>query len=167
MYLRGDFQSNAAATQALRQLRAKGFDSSAIDVFSDEPVEFPRGVLDRPSRMSFTVVSGAVTACLLAIGFVHFTQYNYPLFTGGMPLFSFWATGVVFYELTMLGAILTTLLCFLWESGLLRRKHGPVPDIEPGVICIRLRCRQEQAEEARRCMERGGADNVARMAEAS
>lgn len=167
MYLRGDFLDKAPAFQALRQLKINGYPAAGIDVFSDEPVEFPRDALHRSSHMSLTVVIGATTACLLAIGFVFFTQHNYPLVTGGMPLFSFWATGVVFYELTMLGAILTTLICFLWESGLLRRNRRPVPTIEPGVICIRVHCRPDQAEETRRFLERAGAANVARMPEAA
>ena len=165
MFLRGDFEKKASVIQALRQLRANGFAESEIDVFSDEPVEFPSGVLDRGSRMSLTVVTGAITLCLLAIGFVYFTQHNYPLITGGMPLFSFWATGVIFYELTMLGAIVTTLICFLLESGLLRRDRRPVPAIEPGVICIRVQCRPDQADETRRVLERAGANIIARMVE--
>jgi hypothetical protein len=115
--------------------------------------------------MSLTVVTGAITTCLLVVGFVYFTQHNYPLVTGGMPLFSFWATGVIFYELTMLGAILTTLICFLWESGLLRRARRPVPEIDAGMICIRVHCRPEQIDEVRRSFERAGATNVARMPE--
>ena len=167
VYLRGDFLDRTPAVQALRQLKASGFTPAEIDVFSDEPVEFPRDVLHRPSHMSFTVVTGAITVCLLAIGFVYFTQHNYPLVTGGMPLFSFWATGVIFYELTMLGAILTTLICFLWESGLLRRNQRPVPEIDPGVICIRVHCRPEQADEVRRSFDRAGATNVARLPESA
>lgn len=165
MYLRGDFEKKASVIQALRQLKAVGFTAREIDIFSEEPVEFPRGLLNRRSRMSFTVVTGAVTLCLLAIGFVYFTQHNYPLITGGMPLFSFWATGVIFYELTMLGGILTTLICFLWESGLLRRDRRPVPAIDPGLICVRIQCSLDQADEARRILERTGANIVSRIAE--
>lgn len=165
MYLRGDFLDKTPVIQALRQLSSSGFAAGDIDVFSDEPVEFPKSALHRSSHMSLTVVIGAITVGLLVIGFVYFTQHNYPLVTGGMPLFSFWATGVIFYELTMLGAILTTLICFLWESGLLRRNRRPVPEIDPGMICIRVHCRPEQADEVRRSFERAGATNVARMAE--
>ena len=121
MFFAGDFHHRESAVRALLDLKANGFTPSDIDVFSDEPIEFPRDVLDRPSRMSLVVVMGAIISCLLIIGFVYFTQYNYPIITGGMPIFSFWATGVVFYELTMFGAILTTFFWFLRESGLLRR----------------------------------------------
>jgi|KBSMisStaDraftv2_1062788.scaffolds.fasta_scaffold904068_2 hypothetical protein len=160
MYLKGDFQEKDAAAQALWDLKSEGFSSADLDVFSDEPVEFPRGVLDRPSHMSLTVVTGAITLCLLTIGFVYYTQYGYPLVTGGMPIFSFWATGVIFYELTMLGSILTTLACFLWESGLLQRRRPPAPVIEPGIICIRVHCPADQAEKVSRCLTRAGARDV-------
>src|ERR1700722_16884329 len=39
-----------------------------------------------------------------------FTQKAYPLPTGGMPIVPPWTNGIVIYELTMLGAILTTLV---------------------------------------------------------
>jgi hypothetical protein len=164
VYLTGDFQEKETTVQALRELAAKGFGPSDLDVFSDEPLEFPRGVLDRPSRMSLGVVAGAITFCSLAIGFVYFTQYNYPLITGGMPLFSFWATGVIFYEMTMLGAILTTFIWFLAESGLLRRnRKAPVPAVEPGMICVRLRCQPDQVDAAGGYLERAGATNVRKI----
>ncbi len=164
MYLMSYFRDRTALIRALRELKANGFDQADLDLFSNEPVELPRGVLDRPSGMSLTVVTGAITICLLAIGFVHFTQYNYRLDTGGMPLFSLWATGVVFYELTMFGAIATTLLCFLWESGLPRRdRRLPIPAVEPGFICVRLRCRPEQADAAILLLKNAGADNTERV----
>lgn len=168
MYLTGDFHQKEATARALRELKANGFGSDDLAVFSDEPVEFPHGVLDRPSRMSLGVVVGAITFCLLATGFVYFTQYSYPLITGGMPLFSFWATGVVFYEMTMLGAILTAFVWFLTESGLLRRDHkAPIPAIEPGVICLRVRCRPNQADEVSGSLKRVGANNVRKAGDAA
>ncbi|MGI8959184.1 MAG: quinol:electron acceptor oxidoreductase subunit ActD [Bryobacteraceae bacterium] len=168
MYLTGDFQQKEATIQALRKLTANGFGPSELDVFSDEPLEFPRGVLDRPTRMSLGVVAGAIMFCLLAIGFVFFTQYNYPLVTGGMPLFSFWGTGVVFYEMTMLGAILTAFTWFLAESGLLRRhRKAPVPSMEPGMICVRVHCQPNQVDDAGRFLEGAGAINVRKIGDSA
>lgn len=161
MYLCGDFDQKTATAQAIRELRSQGFGPDSVDVFSDEPVEFPRGLLDRPSHMSFAAVTGAIVFCLLAIAFVYFAQYNYPLRTGGMPLFSFWATGVIFFELAMFGAIVTTFLWLLKESGLPHfARRAPVPAIEPGVICLRVRCLPEQSDNISRSLERAGANNV-------
>lgn len=161
MFLAGKFEQRDSAAAALSDLQANGFTPVDLDVFSDEPVEFAPGVLDRPSRMSLAAVSGAAAFFLLVAGFVYFTQYNYPLITGGMPTFSFWATGVVFFEITMFGAILTTFGFFLRESGLLRRgPRAPVPVIEPGVICLRVNCRPEQRDDVGRCLKQAGAIDV-------
>jgi hypothetical protein len=111
--------------------------------------------------MSLGVVSGAVLLGLLTIGFVYYTQYDYPLVTGGMPIFSFWATGVIFYELTMLGAILTTFCWFIWESGALRRKRrGPVPEPADGAIALRVECQTGESERAVRVLRELGAERV-------
>jgi hypothetical protein len=164
VYLKGEFREKEAAARAILDLKAQGFGPDALDVFSSEPVEFASGILDRPSRMSLVVVASALTFCLLTILFVRFTQYNYPLVTGGMPLFSFWSNGVVFYELTMLGAILSSFIWFLWESGLIRRrKRAPVPEIEPGVICLRVSCTGEQEEKVSRQLAEAGATGVAKL----
>jgi hypothetical protein len=168
LYLTGTFAAKDTAIHAIKQLKASGYGPADLTVFSDEPVEFPRGVLDQPSHMSLAVVSGAAIFFLLAAGFVYFTQYNYPLVTGGMPTFSFWSTGVVFYEMTMLGAILTTLGWFIWESGLLRRdKTIPVPAIQVEAICLRIRCAPEQYEAVAAILTKSGAQNVAKLEKAA
>ncbi len=168
LYLTGTFAGKQEAVQAIKQLKANGYGLDDLTVFSDEPVEFPPGVLDRPSHMSFAVVSGAVISFLAVAGFVYYTEYDYRLVTGGMPIFSFWPTGVVFYEITMLGAVLTTAGWFIWESGLLRRgKSIPVPSIEPETICLRVRCNAEQFAAAQDLLEKAGARNVAKLERAA
>lgn len=168
MYLSAEFHDKQATARALLELRSNGFGPDTLDVFSDEPLELPPGVLDRPSHMSFGVVTSAIVFGLLVIGFVYFTQFNYPLITGGMPLFSFWATGVIFYEMIMFGAIVTTFLWFLMESGLLRRGRRPhAPLIEPGVISVRVRCLSDQADAVRRSFESAGANNLRTLGDAA
>jgi Protein of unknown function (DUF3341) len=167
VFLGGDFLNQEAAIRALLDLKANGFTSVDIAVFSDEPVEIPREVLHRSSHMSLAAVTGAITSCLLAIGFVYFTQYNYPILTGGMPIFSFWSTGVVFYELTMFGAIITTFFWFLRESGLLRRKRRPpAPHVEPGIISLRVGCRADREDAVRHSLESAGAKDIRTLGDA-
>jgi hypothetical protein len=163
MYLTGEFRDQESLINAIRSLRASGLESEALDLFSAEPVELPRGVLDRPSRMSVVSVAGAIAFGTLATTFIWYTQHNYKLITGGMPVFSFWATGVITYEMTMLGAIVTTFAWFLWESGLVRRREpAPVPSVEPGSLCLRVRCSVEQAAQASDTMRRNGAVDIER-----
>jgi len=164
IYLSGDFASVEPATRAVRDLKSRGFGLDDLAVYSDEPILFPRGVLDRPRHMSLTAVLGAVTVMLIATGFIYFTQHNYPLITGGMPIFSLWATGIITYELTMFGAILSTFACFLWESGLIRKRDSaPLPRIRPERIHIRVRCNPDQTDEANQLMLRAGASEITRL----
>ena len=161
MFLAAEFLDQESVIRALRDLQSEGFGADHLAVFSDEPIEFPRDALHRPSHMSLAVVIGAITCSLLTIGFVYFTQYNYPIITGGMPTFSFWATGVIFYELTMLGAIVTTFFWFLRESGLLRRgPRKPAVAVEPGLIALRIECGTNRADSVRHLLESAGGGNI-------
>jgi hypothetical protein len=142
MYMIAEFLEKESVVRVIQELKASGVSAADLDIFSEEPVELARGILDRPSRMSVMAVAGAIATGTLATGFVYFAQHNYALDTGGMPVFSMWGTGVVSYEMTMLGAVLATFAAFLWESGLIRKRDrtAPVPIFAPGSICLRVRC---------------------------
>lgn len=167
VYLIGEFADKASAAQAIGMLRERAVSIADLDVFSEEPVEFRRGVLDRPSRMSRASVFGAILFGLLATAFIYFTQHNYRLITGGMPVFSFWASGVITYEMTMLGAIVATFAWFLWESGLIRKgdPDAPVPEVAPGSLCLRVRCGAGEAAQVSEAMRRAGAIDIQRLGE--
>ena len=164
VYLIGEFLDKGTAAQAIRALRDQAVTTADLDVFSEEPVEFRRGVLDRPSRMSRASVLGAILFGTLATAFIYYAQHNYRLATGGMPVFSFWASGVITYEMTMLGAIIATFAWFLWESGLIRKRDrdAPVPEVAPGSLCLRVRCRAAEATLLSEAMRRAGAVDVQR-----
>lgn len=164
MYLVAEFRETESIVRAIQRLKEIGMTAEDLDVFSNEPVEFYRGVLDRPSKMSLVAVLGAITNGTLVTSFVYFAQHNYAINTGGMPVFSFWGTGVITYEMTMLGAVLATFVWFLWESGLLRKrdKSAPAPAVPPGSMCLRVRCTDEQATETTGLLERSGALGVER-----
>jgi len=152
MYLTSEFSDRKAVISALHALHEKGLTPKDIDVFSSEPLELPQSALARRSNMSLAVVTGAISFGLCVIGFVYYAQHSYPIITGGMPIFSFWATGVVFYELTMLGSILMSLIWFLKESQLFRSKP-PAPMYSPGAICLRVECGPEQEQSIRKLLE--------------
>ena len=161
MFLTAEFSDAPSVGVALRALKADGFAAAKMDVFSTEPVELPGGLLERPSHMSLAAVAGAASLCTLAILFVRYTQYDYRLVTGGMPLFSWWATGVIFYEFTMFGAIVAMFATFLVESGLLKRhRANPAPVLVAGRIQVRVCCDAGRAVAAAECLRLAGALNV-------
>ncbi len=164
MYLMADFREQPKLEAAILALKAAGVDAADMDVFSEEPVEFRHGILDRPSRMSLVAVLGAIASGGLATAGLYAAQHSYPLPTGGMPIFSFWGTGVITYETTMLGSVLATFGWFLWESGLLRKrdKNIPVPTVLPGVMCLRVHCSEPLATRVRQILDGAGATDIAR-----
>ena len=166
MILTADFGDPQSVAAAIRLLQARGYGAEEIDVFSTAPVELGEALLKRPSRMSLVAVTSAVVFGLSAIAFVHHTQNDYRIVTGGMPIFSWWSTGVIFYEFTMFGSISATFVMFLLESGLLgRRRSVPAPVLEAGRIYLRLFCRVDDATPATDCLYQAGAASVEKMEE--
>ena len=162
MHVIAEFREKETIVRAIERLKDTGVTVADLDVFSAEPVEFYRGVLDRPSRMSLVAVLGAILNGSLATAFVYFAQHNYRLDTGGMPVFSFWGTGVISYEMTMLGAVLATFAWFLWESGLIRKRDrtAPVPVVPPGSMCLRVRCDGSSASRTVQILDGAGAIGI-------
>ena len=77
--------------------------------------------------------------------------YPYPLITGGMPVLAAWPTGIVTYELTMLGAVVTTIVVLLISTKLPDRKpklYDQNPDRRPGTF--RLDASRDRKPLARR-----------------
>jgi hypothetical protein len=165
-YLLSEFHDKHAVASAIESLRAAGVSTADLDVFSEEPIEFPRGVLDRPSHMSLASVLGAIIVGGGATAFVWWSQNNYAVITGGMPVFSFWGTGVITYETTMLGAVFATFGYFLWESGLIRKrdKTAPVPTVPPECICLRMRSASDDVTRPTALLRAAGATSVEKKA---
>jgi hypothetical protein len=165
-YLLSEFRDKDAVASAIESLRASGVSAADLDVFSEEPVELPRGVLDRPSRMSLVSVLGAIVLGTASTAFVWYAQQNYAVVTGGMPVYSSWGTGVITYEMTMLGAVLATFGYFLRESGLLRKrdKTAPIPIVPPECICLRVRSAGDDVARPVALLRAAGAVSVEKKA---
>jgi hypothetical protein len=162
----GEFRQKESVAAAITALRKAGVTTAEMDVFSEEPVEFHRGILDRPSRMSLVSVLGAIIFGSTCTGLLALAQYNYAVVTGGMPIFSMWGTGVITYETTMMGAVFSTFGYFLWESGLIRKrdKTAPVPLVPPELICLRVRWTRDSSEKVANILTQAGAIAVVRHA---
>ena len=159
MFLLGRFRYRPELISAITALKELGFTDDTMDLFSREPVQLKAGILDRPSKMSLASVIGAATVGGLATAFVYWAQNNYELVTGGMPTFSWWATGVISFETTMLGAVLATFSYYLWESARDRRnmRDAPVPQLDPNTMVLRVHCSEADAVAAEAILSHAGA----------
>jgi hypothetical protein len=138
----GLFPSTDSAKRAVRALREAGprlrFGPDRIAIISPEPLdERELGVPRQRTMMPWIAALGGICGGTAGYSLVAFTQRTYPLPTGGMPIVALWPAGIITYEFTMLGAILTTAITFLVTSGLPNfRRRLYDPEVSSGKILV-------------------------------
>lgn len=160
MVLTARFDDEALAAPAVAALLDAGVEERSIEVFSPRPVELPPRLQPRRSRASLLAVLCAAVNGGLATAFMFYTQHDYPIVTGGMPLRCWWATGVITYELTMAGAVAGLMIALLWEARLLRRRKPPAPVLDNNSVFVRLECSGPETAAVAEQLRRSGAASV-------
>jgi hypothetical protein len=114
------FDTRHDAILALHELEREGVPSSSITVMSSEPLHLETS--DAPtSRIAGFAIAGGLLGAAFAIVLTVWTSRRVGLVTGGMPIVSPWAFGIIVFELAALGAILATLGRMIFEARLLWR----------------------------------------------
>ncbi len=167
--LYGLYADPQAAQRAVDSLRAASselkFDAQQIVIVSGEPYEgYPfadEHATQRPFRWA---VLGAAVGATLGYLLTTLTQKSYPIPTGGMSLTPVWTNGIIIYEMTMLGAILTTLVNLLIGARLPNFKGGITdPEIGTGKILVGVAEPPENSQpELERRLRQAGASQVKR-----
>jgi len=105
------YDSGDAAQRAVNGLRNAGVADSAITVISDQPMEaYEFGEMNRATRIWYIASGGGLVGLVFATWLTRMTELAWPLPTGNMPIVAWWPNLIVIFELTMLGAILATVL---------------------------------------------------------
>ena len=132
------YSSPELAQQAVDALRAAGITDHEITIMSSEPLEeYEFGQRDRPTWMPQAAVLGGAVGLTAAYLLTSLTQQALPLNTGRMPTVSLYANMVPLFELTMLGAVLATVVWFFVSAGLGRRRPALFdPEVSNGKILV-------------------------------
>jgi hypothetical protein len=160
--------SEKEARAALGELARSGVSRGDVTVISSEPLHGLQGLPDgepaghRPGSRSliglFAVgggIAGATAGILLTVS----TSRSIGLITGGMPVVSPWAFGVIVFELTALGAILASLLRLIIEAGLVRRSSRVGMDqVAEGRIALSIDCGSADRGEVEQVLADAGAE---------
>ena len=162
--LLGVFEDPQQAADAITALREDGFPHQDMDVYSGSP--FPEGTFgeyEAPHRLYVFPIVGALVGFAIGLLLTAGTQISYPLVTGGKPILSIPPMTVIMYELTMLHAIIFTVLGILFESRLPKRRMGVYDTrITEGYIGIIVACPDERAQAAEGALRGAGAEDVKR-----
>ncbi len=119
------------AADAMDALKAAGFPLGTFDVLTGTP--YPEGAFGEhvPQHRLFRFPAfGAIIGFTLALFLTTATSIAYPLVTGGKPILSLFAMLVILYEMSMLSAVISTVVGIVIESRL--------PNVNPGIYDARI-----------------------------
>jgi len=147
------YADGGSAQQAVDRLRAAGVADADITVISSAPMEdFEFSHLGGKSRLWYVACAGGLVGFIGSTWLATFTEQNWPINTGGMPIVAWWPNLIVMFEMTMLGALVATVGALLVTAGLLRRRPAFYdPAVSDGQIMVGV---ENPSEKTARAAER-------------
>jgi ActD protein len=132
------YEDGHAAQRAVNGLRAAGVADAEITVITAEPMEdFEFSHIGRESWIWYIASGGALVGLLFSTWLTVFTERDWPLNTGNMPIVAWWPNLIVIFEMTMLGAIVSTVITLIVTAGLGRRRPALYdPEVTSGMILV-------------------------------
>jgi hypothetical protein len=155
----GLYEHPEAAQRAFTALRRAGVAEAAITVISAEPFEaFEFSYRDKSLALFRLAGLGGAIGLAAAVLLTTGTARAWPLVTGGMPIVAWWPTLIIAFELTMLGAILATVIALLVTARLPARGRALYdPAVSDGQILVGVPLDADRsADVVREALERGG-----------
>ena len=134
------FADPDSAQRAVENLREAGVADREITVISSEPFEdYEFSHRDRATWIYWIAGVGGAFGLIFGYWLTSVTQRSWPLPTGGMPIVALWPNLVVIFELTMLFAIVATVVTLLVTAKLPRRRPALYdPEVSNGQILVGL-----------------------------
>jgi len=133
----GLYPDGHSAQQAIGRLHAAGVPDRDITIQSAQPMEdFEFGHRDKATWMWWIACVGGVIGMASALGLSWLTETSWPINVGGLPIFAWWPNLIITFELTMLGAILATVITLVISARLGRGSVIYDPDVSDGKILV-------------------------------
>jgi ActD protein len=133
----GLYPTGQAAQQAVNRLRAAGVADRDITIMSSQPMEdFEFGHMGGKSWMWWIACGGGLLGMSTAFGLAWITEVWWPIDVGGLPTFAWWPNLIIIFELTMLGAILATVITLIVSARLGRTSTIYDPAVSDGLILV-------------------------------
>lgn len=132
------YSEGSAAQRAVDALRNAGLPDSEITVITSEPMEdFEFSHIGKKNKLWWVACGGGLLGLVGSIALTRFTAQAWPMNVGNMATVAWWAFLVPIFEMTMLGAILATVVTLIAGSGLMRRRHFLYdPEVTSGKILV-------------------------------
>jgi Protein of unknown function (DUF3341) len=134
----GLYSDPYVAQQAVDNLRSAGVADRDITVISSEPFEhFEFGHRDARTAMPWIAAAAGLFGLVATYYLLGLSQMSWPLKTSGMPIVPLWTNLIIIFEMTMLSAIIATVITLLITAGLPSR-GGKLydPEVSDGYILV-------------------------------
>jgi hypothetical protein len=133
----GLYADGSSAQQAVNRLRAAGLSDREITILSAQPMEdFEFGHIDRKNWLWWIACGGGLVGMAAAFGLTWLTEMSWPINVGGLPIYAWWPNLIIIFEMTMLGAILATVIGLAITAGLGRSGGLYDPEVTDGSILV-------------------------------
>ena len=134
----GLYPDGGMAQRAVDQLRAEGYTSRDITILTSEPREDQEfGHTDSRSWMWWIACAGGLVGFTLATALMLYGEQSWPIVVGGLPIVAWWPNLILMFEMTMLGAIFSTVVTLvvtaIWMD---RGKRLYDPAVSDGLILV-------------------------------
>jgi hypothetical protein len=156
----GLYAQGAAAQQAVDRLLAAGIAAEDITVLSPEPREdYAFSRMHSRTWMWWIACAGGLIGFSIAVWLALLTETSWPLVVGGLPIVAWWPNLIIMFELTMLGAIVATVITLLAGGGLVGVSRGLYdPEVSSGRILVGVESPRDQVVPAIERALQTGAD---------
>ena len=134
----GLYSDPYVAQRAVDNLRSAGVSDRDITIISSEPFEqFEFGHRDAKTAMPWIAAAAALFGLVATYYLLGLSQMSWPLKTAGMPIVPLWTNLIIIFEMTMLSAIIATVITLLITAGLPSR-GGKLydPEVSDGYILV-------------------------------
>lgn len=140
------YPDGQSAQQAVNRLRALGIQDRDITVVSAQPMEdYEFGQMDKATWMWWLACLGGLIGMSIGFGLSYLTEHAWPINVGGLPIFAWWPNLIIIFELTMLGAIVATVIALIVTAGLGRGGGLYDPEVTDGQILVGVENPRENA----------------------
>ena len=105
------YSDPGSVQRAVEELRGAGIGEDEIAVMSSEPFEeYEFSHRDSATWLHWIAGAGGALGLTAAAALLVYAQTAWPIVTSGMPIVSWWPNLIIMFEMTMLGAILATVI---------------------------------------------------------